>query len=105
MSRGKFHRRDIRDVEKQLLKVVGWEVNPPTAHTFARELVCFIEDTDVREELMGDVLVVLDQTMKGKLRWYSFMILVRLTECFRPYLCQIFAIDCSAFGHHGRKHA
>lgn len=65
LSRGKFSRRDIRDVEKQLLNVVSWQLNPPTAHTFVRYLSCFIEDQDVREELMADVLVILDQTMKG----------------------------------------
>lgn len=64
LSRGKFSRRDIRDVEKQLLNVVSWQLSPPTAHTFVGYLSCFIQDQDVREELMADVLVILDQTIK-----------------------------------------
>lgn len=63
LSRGKFNRCDIRDVEKQLLKVVNWQVNPPTAHGMARQLTCFI-DQEEHQELMAEVLVILDKTMK-----------------------------------------
>jgi len=46
LSRGRFSSRQIEDAEFELLRALDWHVNPPTAASFARQLVSVLVPGD-----------------------------------------------------------
>ncbi|GAB9468640.1 G2/mitotic-specific cyclin a [Globisporangium polare] len=49
LSQRKFSRDDIRRVESQLVKVLGWHLAPPTTFTFARDFIQTLDVADKQE--------------------------------------------------------
>ncbi|GLE10704.1 hypothetical protein PINS_up022921 [Pythium insidiosum] len=75
LSQRKFSRDDIRRVESQLLELLDWRLNPPTAFTFARDFVDILSGTaDVDlSELSDAVMAFLQEVTEeyGSLRFQT----------------------------------
>jgi hypothetical protein len=68
LSQRKFTRHDIRFVEAQLLKKLGWRLNPPSSFMFARDFIHVISKDHVsasnKTALESDVMAFLERVVE-----------------------------------------
>lgn len=66
LSQHKFARHEINQLEADLLKLLDWQLNPPTSFTIARDLIHAMGLAD-QDQLVNDVLDFLQDATEGGL--------------------------------------
>lgn len=66
LCENKFSRKDIWQVEAELMKVMKWNLNPLTPFTFARDLISALAGEDDRVLLLDPLLAFLQDVTEGK---------------------------------------